>query len=268
MYVSNQLSLIFVFSFLSPVPIAHGIRALLGEKFSRVTLRRRRPPAPPPRFATPPPSCRHPTWPPRGSYRARPSRLASSSHLMPHRRVLPLRLLSCCRCPVVALPGSCPARPSRSAVAPRLAFPSRQKSCCKTSSVLVLPCPAWLSPCPLPSPCPAVALLGQCPTVILLSPCCHLPGGHPAAIARLSSSCSASPPCHQVPPRPAALPLRLCSAIVDLPCRVDSYSIVVGSSSRLLISTWPSLPPCHHLLRSLSLLSRWGCPGNPGSTLL
>ena len=116
------------------------------------------------------------------------------------------------------------------------------------------------------------------PAVIPLSSCCHLPGGHPAAIDRRSPCChrpavvvllglpalpsSAAAPCCLA----VALPCH--SAIVDLSCRVDSYSIVAGSSSRLLIFTWPSLPPCRQLLRSLSLLNRWGCPGNPGSTLL
>ena len=34
-----------------------------------------------------------------------------------------------------------------------------------------------------------------------------------------------------------------------------------------LLSTWPSLPPGRHPLRSFRPLSRQGCPGNPESTL-
>ena len=189
--------------------------------------------------------------------------------------VLPLPF-RCYRAAVAPL-GGCPAKPSRSAaIALYRALPSRRASPCRRArsraarQAAFWCCPALLGRRPAHCHCPAVIPLSAqpSPAVIPLSPCCHLPGGHPAAIARLSSSCSAFPPCHQVPPRPAALPLWLCPAIVDLPCRVDSYSIVAGSSSRLLISTWPSLPPCRHLLRSLSLLSRWGCPSNPGSTLL
>ena len=147
----------------------------------------------------------------------------------------------------------------RPAIAPEVVLQDKQRS------GVALPCLAVALPTAIALPS---SRYRPSPAVIPLSSCCHLHGGHPAAIARLSSSCLVSPPCHQVPPRPAALPLRLCPAIVDLPCRVDSYSIVAGSSSRLLIFTWPSLPPCRHLLRSFSLLSRWGCPGNPGSTLL
>ena len=180
-----------------------------------------------------------PPLPSPGGFPARPLRSATiaSYRDLPSRRASPCLLLS------------------RSAVAPCLALPSRQKS-------------FWCCP----------ALLGRRPV------CCHRsavillsaqPSRRPAIALLLSARRPPFRPCHQVPPRPAALPLRLCPALVDLPCCVDpysicvdSYSIVADSSSRLLISTWPSLPPCRQLLRSLSLLSRWGCPGHPGSTLL
>ena len=101
------------------------------------------------------------------------------------------RLSCCCQAIAVVLPGHrglLLSRPIASVVAPRLALLSRQKLCCKTSSVLVLPCPAWPLPCSLPSPLPS-SRYRPSPAVIPLSPCCHLLGGHPAAIAR--------------PPRPA-----------------------------------------------------------------
>ena len=205
---------------------------------------------------------------------------ARASYLTLHRRVLPIVLPLPFRCyrAAVASPGGFPARPSRSTIiASYRDLPSRRASpCLLLSRSAVAPCLALLSRQKSFWCCPA--LLGRRPV------CCHRPAvilllaqpsRHPAIALLPSARRPPFRPCHQVPPRPAALPLRLCPALVDLPCCVDpysicvdSYSIVADSSSRLLISTWPSLPPCRQLLRSLSLLSRWGCPGNPGSTLL
>ena len=54
------------------------------------------------------------------------------------------------------------------------------------------------------------------------------------------------------------------AAITDRYCCIDSYS-AVGLSSQIF--TWPSLLSYRRRLRSLSPLSRPGCPDNPESTL-
>ena len=128
--------------------------------------------------------------------------------------VLPLPF-RCYRAAVAPL-GGCPARPSRFAAiapyrvcrraaprpivlcrraAPRLAVPPEVVQQDKQRSGVALPC---LVVALLTAIATAVISLSArpSPAVIPLSPCCHLPGGHPAAIARLSSSCSASPSCH------------------------------------------------------------------------
>ena len=150
----------------------------------------------------------------RASYSARPSRLALSTHLTLHRRDLPIVLPLPFRCyrAAVASPGGFPARPSRSTtIASYRDLPSRRASpCLLLSRSAVAPCLA------LPSRqksfwcCPA--LLGRRPV------CCHRPAvillsaqpSRHSAIALLPSA-RRPPfrPCHQVPPRPAALPLLL-----------------------------------------------------------
>ena len=158
--------------------------------------------------------------------------------------VLPLPFR--CYRAAVGPPGGCPAKPSRSAaialcrraaprlalshsaVAPRLALPSRQKSCCKTSSILVLPCPAWPSPCPLPSPCrhPAIG------------------PAQPSSRYRLAAICPAvtllpSPGCRRLarPPRPA---IKCRRAL--LPCRCGSALLLL---TYLAASTHIPSSPVH-----------------------
>ena len=219
-----------------------------------VSLRRRHPQAPSLPCCCPQPGFalsggRH-AWPLRAPYRVHPPsrlspRLALSSRLTSRCSALP-------PCPGSSCPACCHPIGSPCCL-PSLLFavvPYRQP-CCRPAAANCHR-PARRSPCSItapPSSCsrdhPAVAL----------------PSRRPAAIARLLSSC-----CITRPPYYCRSPLSChCGSLL---LRVDSYSVAAGSSSQLLISTWPSLPPCCHLLRSLSPLSRWGCPGNQGSTLL
>ena len=123
-------------------------------------------------------------------------------------------------------------------------------------------------------------------------PCAALPcdAALPPCCRCRRSALPTTPPCRptdtvDLPPRrssrrsAAALPLscRSCCSHVWLfpsvwpppPC------LCYSASSQLLISSWPSRPPCRNQLRpacrhplmSLSPLSTRGCPGNPESTL-
>ena len=85
----------------------------------------------------------------------------------------------------------------------------------------------------------------------LQSPCpcrrpAYLPPCYPAGYCLLSR------------PTAAALPS---SAAASLHISHSCWFIFLA-----LLSTWPSLPPGHHPLRSFRSHSRQGCPGNPEST--
>ena len=158
----------------------------------------------------------------RASYCARPSRLALSTHLTPHRRVLPLRLpshltphrrvppsrlLSCCRCPSAAivllsprpavflpghriLPLSCPIAIC-CRVAPRpIALHRRAASRPAVAPEVVLQDKqrsGVVLPCLVVALSAAIALPSSCyrpsPAVIPLLHCCHLLGSHPSGPA-------------------------------------------------------------------------------------
>ena len=217
------------------MPIAHGIRAPLGEENffflglpcdaaalqrRHLTLRRRRHPAVVLPRACPSSYCAC----------ARPSRLDLSTHLTLHRRVLPLRLPSHLtphrRVPpiVLPLPFRCPSAAalawrfscqaiafchyrvlSRSAVTSRVALSAaialRRRTVPRPAItpevVLVLPCFAWSSPWLLPSLC------------------CHpaISPAQPSSRYCLAAICSAA----TLPALPSSAAAPCCLAVAALP---------------------------------------------------
>ena len=222
------------FFFLSPVPIAHGIRAPLGEEKNffflglpcdaaalqrcHLTLRRRRHPAVVlPRAC--PSSYRESTLPcHRACVLPRPavvSRFVDAPDAAPprpaYRAAAALPLLSCC-CRL-ARRFSCQAIAfyhyrvlSRSAVASRVALSAaialRRRTVPRPAVapevVLVLPCSAWSSPCLLPSPC------------------CHPAIGpaQPSSRYCLAAICSAA----TLPALPSSAAAPCCLAVAALLC--------------------------------------------------
>ena len=158
----------------------------------------------------------------RASYRARPSRLALSTHLTPHRRVLPLplpshlmphrpvpssRLLSCRRCPSAAIVLLSP-RPAVFLPGHRVLPLSRLIAICRRVAHRPIALRRRTAPRPVVAPevvlqdkqrsgvallclvvalSAAIALQSSCyrpsPAVIPLLPRFHLLGGHPSGPA-------------------------------------------------------------------------------------
>ena len=106
--------------------------------------------------------------------------------------------------------------------------------------------------------------------VILLSAAalkrCH----HPALRRRSQASPS---PCSPLPCLSSLVSSSAGRCLSVAPCRyqVPHVDLHLFHCCQIIfpapISTWPSLSPRRHPLRSLSPLSRRGCPGNPESTL-